>query len=51
LEWFAVQGFLPMAEKNKQITDNQGGARKGRSTINLVARKWQATTLSDYTKL
>jgi len=39
LKWFAPQGVLKRAETHQQITDNQGGCRKGQSTIDLTCKK------------
>jgi len=39
LKWFGPQGVLKCAEKHHQLTDNQGGSRKGRSAIDLACKK------------
>jgi len=39
LKWFGPQGVLKRAERNSQITDNQGGSQKGRSAIDLACKK------------
>jgi len=39
LKWFGLQGILKHAECNYQLTDNQGGSRKGRSAIDLACKK------------
>jgi len=39
LKWFGPQGVLQCVERNQQLTDNQGGSRKGRSAIDLACKK------------
>jgi len=39
LKWFGPQGVLKQAENHNQLTDNQGGSRKGRSAIDLACKK------------
>jgi len=39
LKWFGPQGVLKHAETHQQLTDNQGGNREGRSTIDLARKK------------
>jgi len=39
LKWNSSLGFMKHAEDNLQLTDSQGGGRKGRSTIDLAVKK------------
>jgi len=39
LKWNSSLGFMKRAEDNLQLTDSQGGGRKGRSAIDLAVKK------------
>jgi len=39
LKWNSALGFMRRAEDNLQLTDSQGGGRKGWSAINLAVKK------------
>jgi len=39
LKWNSSLGFMRCAEDNLQLTDSQGGGRKGRSAIDLAVKK------------
>ncbi len=39
LKWFGPKGFIKVAEDNQQLTDFQGGGRRGRSAIDLACKK------------
>ncbi len=39
LKWFGPQDVLKRAKRNHQLTNNQGGSRKGQSTIDMACKK------------
>jgi len=39
LKWFGPKGFIRRAEDNNQLTDYQGGGRRGRCAIDLACKK------------
>jgi len=39
LKWFGPKGFIKRAEDNHQLTDSQGGGRRGRCAIDLACKK------------
>jgi len=51
LKWFSSQGFIIKSEQATQITDNQGGGRPGRSTIDLALTKVLSYKVADTLRL
>jgi len=50
LKWNSSLGFMRQAEDNHQLTDSEGGGRKGHSAIDLAVKRWLYMSIFALTK-